>query len=196
MSSPAPNPDGRVARGERTRAAIIEAFVDLVDDGVARPRARQIAERAGVSVRSIFQHFEDLDGVRADVVRLQARRIRPMLEDLTTDGELPERIAALVEQRARLYEFITPMRRTMESAGRSGPTDRGLRDLDDRLRAQVAEQFAPELRRRERAERQDLLAALDTWCSFPTWDHLRRANGRSVLQSRRSVRLGLERLLA
>ncbi len=195
MTTPGPSPDGRVARGERTRAAIVEAFVDLVGDGVAHPRARQIAERAGVSVRSIFQHFEDLDGVRADVVALQARRIRPLVDGLDPDGDIGTRITALVDQRARLYEFVTPMRRTMESAGSSEAIERGLHELDTTLRSQVAAQFAPELQALERTSRQDLLAALDAWCSFATWDHLRRSGGRSVLQARRALRTGLGRLL-
>lgn len=179
--------DGRVARGERTRAAIVEAFLDLLSEGVDQPRARRIADRAGVSVRTIFQHFDDLEGLRADVVAAQAERLAPFFEDLDADGPLPDRIVALATRRAELFEFITPVRRAMEGAGRSSTFDRGRRQLDRRLRTQLEQQFAAELAAMERSERSARLAAADALCSYPAWDHLRRTQGRSVLQARRTL---------
>jgi AcrR family transcriptional regulator len=187
--------DGRIARGERTRAAIVEAFLDLLSEGVDQPRARQIAARAGVSVRTIFQHFDDLEGLRSDVVAAQAERLAPFFEDLDSTGELPGRIAALATRRAELFEFISPVRRAIETAGRSETFDRGRRQLDRRLRAQLEAQFPAELAAMERSERAARLAAADALCSYAAWDHLRRAQGKSVLQARRALVEALGALL-
>ena len=62
MSAPATAPplDGRLNRALRSRRAICDACLDLVQEGVLQPSADQIADRAGVSRRSIFYHFSDL----------------------------------------------------------------------------------------------------------------------------------------
>ena len=124
--------DGRVRRGERTRAAIVEALLGLVADGELHPTARQIAQRAGVSVRSIFQHFDDLEGLYGDLVRVQAARVQPLVEDLRSEGSLDERIDALVRQRAALFEAITPMRHAIGTRARRSPTlTRRVRELSE-----------------------------------------------------------------
>ena len=66
-----PATDGRVQRGERNRAAIVDALLSLLEDGVLRPSARQVAERAGVSLRAVFQHFDDMESLYAEWVRRQ-----------------------------------------------------------------------------------------------------------------------------
>ena len=78
--------DGRTLRGERTRSAIVEALIGLLHDGEERPTAKQIAQRAGVSVRSIFQHFDDLEGLYADLVKVQAARVEPLVEAMEHGG--------------------------------------------------------------------------------------------------------------
>ena len=56
--------DGRRLRSERTRQTIIEAYLALLRENPQVPTAAQIAERAGYSVRSIFERFPDLLSLR------------------------------------------------------------------------------------------------------------------------------------
>jgi TetR/AcrR family transcriptional regulator, regulator of autoinduction and epiphytic fitness len=49
--------DGRVARAERSRRAIVAAHLALIDEGDLRPTGERIAERAGVSLRSLWTNF-------------------------------------------------------------------------------------------------------------------------------------------
>ena len=49
--------DGRLLRSERSRQLIIEAIIKLVDEGFLIPTAQQVAERAGVGIRSVVQTF-------------------------------------------------------------------------------------------------------------------------------------------
>ncbi len=188
--------DGRVARGERTRAAIVAAFLDLLSNGSPSPTARDIAARAGVSVRSIFQHFDDLEALRADVVRLQAERIRPMIDDLDDSGPLDRRIAALVAQRRRLYEHIAPLRRSVSGVERSGAVQAGIDEMHWRLRRQLSAQFAEELTAMPRARSTGVLAAADALTSFEAWDQLRSIQRLTPDGSARALRVALARLLA
>ena len=61
----APPTDGRTLRSLRTREAIVDATIGLLEDGDLRPTAPRVAERASVSVRSVFQHFDDLETLHA-----------------------------------------------------------------------------------------------------------------------------------
>src|SRR5437763_15803466 len=80
-----PTIDGRTARALRTREAIVDASIALVAEGDLRPTAPAIAERAGVSVRPVFQHFDDLEGLYAAVAERWVDRLgaRPSPVDAT-----------------------------------------------------------------------------------------------------------------
>jgi AcrR family transcriptional regulator len=187
--------DGRVARGERTRAAIVAALLDLLSDGEPRPTAREIAERAGVSVRSIFQHFEDLETLRRDVVELQTRRLRPVVEDLPSGGDRAARIHALARHRRRLYEQIAPLRRSMAGLERTAAIERGLGDLHRRLRTQVTEQFAEELDGLAAPGAAPVVAALDALTSFEAWEQLRNVQRLGPAAAETALRVALDRLV-
>src|SRR3954449_1707672 len=61
--------DGRAARSVRTRRAIVDAMRALHHEGDLRPTAPRIAERAGVSVRTVWQHFDDLETLLVEAGR-------------------------------------------------------------------------------------------------------------------------------
>ena len=66
--------DGRVVRGLRNREALVDAIITLNEEGVLRPSAAEIAERAGVSLRSVYRHFEDIDAFMEEVKNLLHQR--------------------------------------------------------------------------------------------------------------------------
>ena len=84
--------DGRTARAVRTKDAIVDATLALIDDGDLRPTGPRIAERAGVSVRSIFQHFDDLDALFSAVGERVATRIVALLHPIDPTMALPDQI--------------------------------------------------------------------------------------------------------
>lgn len=195
--------DGRVLRGERTRSSIVAALLALLDEGEARPTARQIAERAGVSVRSIFQHFDDLEGLYGDLVKIQATRVQPLVDALPAGGDLHSRAAGLAHQRAQLFEAITPVRRAVGTRSRQSPVlARRIRELSDVLFDQVKAHFAEELGSEELAaeelgadSQRALALALDALCSFETWERLRDHHGVDVEDAEAYLRVAIVRLL-
>ncbi|HEV3226060.1 MAG TPA: TetR/AcrR family transcriptional regulator [Acidimicrobiales bacterium] len=172
--------DGRTARALRTREAIVDASIALVDEGDLRPTAPRIAERAQVSVRSVFQHFDDLEGLYAAV----GDRLVDRLSDLvmTVDGTRPldDRVAEVVGQRAALLEAITPVRRAAAVHAPFSPEVRSrLQAGHDFLRSEIERSFAAELAACPAATRPTTLDALDTVLSWSSWDNLRTLNSRT-----------------
>ena len=66
--------DGRVIRGERNREAIADAHLACYEDGILNPSIPEVAARAGVSARSVHNHFDDVEALRGEVARRQWER--------------------------------------------------------------------------------------------------------------------------
>ena len=62
--------DGRRARRERNREAVLDALMELVKEGDDDPSVDDIAARAGVSYRSVYRYFDD----RADLFDAATKR--------------------------------------------------------------------------------------------------------------------------
>ena len=98
--------DGRRLRSARSRQAIIDAALALIEEGVLVPTAQQIAARAGVGIRSFFRHFEDMGSLAAAM----DDQIRDQYEALFTGGEregtLEQRVEHAVQRHADAYEQV------------------------------------------------------------------------------------------
>jgi TetR/AcrR family transcriptional regulator, regulator of autoinduction and epiphytic fitness len=188
--------DGRAARSARTRAAIVEALIALLDAGSVQPTVEEIALRAGVAPRTVFQHYADREALFAAVSEYQVRRVAPLLERLPDEGSLEERLDALVAQRARVYEAIASVRRAallMEPF--SEHTSTMLAGTREAKRRDVERVFAAEIAARPPADRPLLCAALGAMSSWSSWDALRRQQGLDVEQAAAALRHGLRALL-
>ncbi|MFN8051165.1 MAG: TetR/AcrR family transcriptional regulator [Acidimicrobiales bacterium] len=165
--------DGRRLRSVRTREAVVDALLSLYDDGIVRPGAAQLAERAGVSQSSVFRLFQDLEDIVETAVEHQWTRLAPLFEAPPDDGDVAERVDALVAQRLRLYEAAgTAMRAGRLVVPDSPAVQAAFGARRALLRDQVAHQFAPELGRAPRARRRTLLDALDVASGLDQVAHL------------------------
>lgn len=166
--------DGRIQRSARTRRRVVEAFLDLLCEGELQPTAQQVADRSGVSMRSIFRLFEDIDALHLAAIAAQLERVKHLLVLPPGEGSLARRVRALVDHRAALFEAIGPARRL---AVRLAPTSRPIRADVERangyLRTQVAVLFDAELGALPKSRRSDVLDALDVMTSFEAWDRMR-----------------------
>lgn len=193
--------DGRRLRSARSHEAVVDAVLDIVrecpPDVTYVPRAAEVAARAGVSERTVFRHFADLDALFVAA----ASRIRPTQEIYVSPRPnapaLADRIDELVYLRSKLYEEIAPVRRVAIylSQTHSLVTEQ-IAEAYTAARAQVADVFAPELSRLDAKRRLLMLDALDLAASWPSWDALRTAQGCSVYRARKVVTELLTDLLA
>jgi AcrR family transcriptional regulator len=188
--------DGRRARAERNKDAVVEAILDLLHEGVENPTAEAIAARSGVSVRSVFRHFDDLESLHAAAVDRHSDRIAPLFEPPPAEGPIGLRIDALATRRARLFEEMTPVRRVGERLrGRSPVIDERLAFARRLLRSQLARLFEIELTGRDPADRRDLLDAVEAAASWSTWNLLRTEQRCSVARARAVMARTLTALL-
>jgi len=104
-------PGGAQARGDRTRAAIIdEAVRTILDEGVAAASAKHIAERAGVTWGVIQYHFGSRDGLFAAVVGTGFDALKQTMTQLELPvGPTRERLQSLVD--AAWSAFSSPTSR-------------------------------------------------------------------------------------
>ena len=182
VTSVSPIHDGRVLRGERNRRAVVEAMLALIEEGDPQPTAKRVAERAGVALRSVFHHFDDVESVLAAAARLQAQRHWHVVQPVAPELPLGERIAQIAAQRSILFERIAPARRAALLVEHDSPViSDWLEEGRARLRRQLVATFAPELT----GDRRELLAALEVCASWTTWESLRRRQGLSVNAARR-----------
>ncbi len=195
-SSPA-SPDGRHARSDRSRAAVADALLALVNEGVIKPTAEQIASRAGVSIRSVFRHTADTEALNHTLIELHISRTSDLF-DLTTLGRTrDERIDELVTQRRRLYEAITPVRRAVRVHSPFGEVLRARVDeVNDLLRSQLPQHFAVDLGTSTSGDRRSLLPAVEMVTSWSAWDQLRTDQGLDPAGAEAVVAATLRALLA
>lgn len=169
-----PAVDGRAARSAKTRNAIADALLDLLADGRLRPTAREIADRARVSVRSVYVHFDDLEDLFCVAANRHFTRIAPMLAPAPATGALSERADALVRQRIRLYAQAGAVARATRLHAAFSPTlARILSEAQTRSRADLERLFAKELHALSPAHRTSTLAVLDVLTGPDAWETLR-----------------------
>ena len=179
--------DGRTARAVRTRDAIVEACLGLIDEGDLRPTGPRIAERAGVSVRSIFQHFVDLEALFGAVGEMVRVRLEPLLRRIDPAASQDERVEAHVVQRAQVLEALSPvLRAALVHAPTSGVISDQFTGGHAFFRAQVEEVFAAELGAAGDQEAA-LAQALVIATSWTTWELLRSAQGLAPEEAQRSM---------
>src|SRR3954470_6779327 len=136
--------DGRRLRREQNRSAVLDALAALFEAGVYQPSAKEIAERAGLSPRSLFRYFDDVDDLNRAAIERQLERARPLLAlRIAADAPTPAKIERLVEARVELFEAIGPAARAARiSAHRHRVLTAQLAEGRTYLRSQVRRLFA------------------------------------------------------
>ena len=179
QSSPkSPRIDGRRLRSERTKQLIIEAFLVLVREDPRVPTAVQIAERAGYSVRSIFERFPDLNALRvaaADYALAQAAALAPARH---VDGDRQTRLQSQVDTRAHTCERGVALWRVLiDSQDDSDELKARVRRAREVTMARLELMYKPELSVLPPDEKRDLLVALEALTDIESWARMREQHG-------------------
>lgn len=138
--------DGRHQRRQRNAEAVVDAVVSLWAEGQLEPGAQAIADRSGVSLRSLFRYFEDLDALVATAVERHGRMVDHWFAPLPAEGTLDERLERLVDHRLDLHEALFPLWRAARVRAHRVPRIAAQgRARADQLREQLVALLAPEL---------------------------------------------------
>jgi AcrR family transcriptional regulator len=178
---------------------IIEAFLALLRDNPEMPTAVQIAERAGYSVRSIFERFPDLNALRVaatDYSLAQALALAPPRHADSADRST--RVRSQVETRAHTCERGVALWRVLLRFADQDETGqlkaRVARGRDTTVK-RMELMYKPELVGMADEDRRQLLIALEALTDMESWARMRELHGLSFEEACDVWVHAIERLL-
>jgi AcrR family transcriptional regulator len=176
---------GRGDRVARTRDAIVGSALALAIAGEVAPIVRDIAKMAGVSARTVFQHFADTAELYVAVLGRVLAAALGEAPDLNMSFPLDERIAMIIHQSSERSERLLPMWTFIETLQRrSSEASDMVVQLYAANRAQLASCFERELAALPVESRERTLNALAMAVAPESWVVLRHRLGLSVEQAR------------
>lgn len=190
--------DGRAARRERNRTAVVEAHLDLLIETGRPPAPDAVAARAGVSVSSLFRYFETLDDLQQRAIDLYFERFGARFAIAAIgEGTAEERLHRFVDARIRLHDEVAPVaRHARAQVTHSEPVSARLAEVRATFAEQVRRHFAPELATGPRTEAERRADAIDTLTSFEAFDLLLTGHGRSTREIRQTWMVALRAVLS
>ena len=173
--------DGRRARRGRNRESVVDALLELYGEGHMRPSLDLVAQRSGVSHRSVFRYFEDLNELDRVAIERFHERCAHLLEiPALGEGSLSARIERLVDQRLILHDATAPVARVARMLAPTHPVlAENIVTNRDVLRRQIAAHFAVEFELHESTT----VLAISALTSMKTIDLMRSDHGSARVRS-------------
>jgi AcrR family transcriptional regulator len=187
--------DGRNRRAAETRRKVIEAAKAMITETSIAPTVVGVAKRADVSVRSVFQHFGDVESLFVTVVD-SVRKNLVVPPETSEAMPFSERVDSFSRNMGQLYDQIVPMRVAAgQFVGHPGLEERGLA-IQNSLRDSAFRVFAPEFGLLSDDGKESLADAITASLSLDAWISLRRRQNLSFERAVAAWRLTLGALLA
>jgi len=187
--------DGRNRRAAETRRKIIEAAKLMIAETSVAPTVVGVARRADVSVRSVFQHFHDVESLFVTVTdSIRADLVVPELP--SASRPLNARIEDIVKVFAELFDKVVPLRVAAGQFVDNPALLERSQQARQELRTATFEVFAPEFATLSEQAREELADAIGAALSLDAWIVLRRRDKLSLERATAVWRLTLTALLA
>ena len=184
--------DGRRLRSSRSRAKIVRALLTVIRSGDMTPSAARVAEVAGVSLRTVFRHFDDMDTLHREMAAIVEVEVRPIMAPPLRGETWRERLDELIGRRTQVFEHIMPYR------------------VAGSLRRFTSTYLMQDYRKFVAMERETLLgvlpqtliadamltAALEMTTGFQAWRRMRQDQQLSAVDARAVMLFTVDRLLA
>jgi AcrR family transcriptional regulator len=183
--------DGRRRRSQDSRARIVAAMLELIQEGDLSPGAEQVAARAQVGLRTVFRHFKDMDSLYREMTEVIEQELRKVALQAFKTEDWRSRIDEIIDRRSLAFEKITPFRRASDAHRHKSKfldDDRsrlshGLREiLKHILPADIS---GDSLR----------LETIDLLLSYEAWTRLRRDQNLSARKAKDVLRAAVKRVL-
>lgn len=176
--------DGRRRRSEASRERIVSALFELLAAGDVTPSAEAVADRAGVGLRTVFRHFENMESLFQQINATMEAEIRPAITQGWSSQGGQSRLEEMLDRRIVIFEKIMPLKIAADvhrhrSAFLEAQARVFVREQREMMKAGLSEIVTSD---------PDLLEALDLLLSFDTWRRLRRDQRLSVPRAREVLR--------
>jgi len=180
--------DGRRARGEDNRRKIVDALLSLVATGMVSPGAEDVADKAGVGLRTVFRHFADMDGLYAEMSERMRAEILPAMARPFRSTGWRERLRELADRRADVFERGLPFKIAGDARRQGSPFLTTQHEAFVKMQRDTLRSILPP--KVDHA----LFEALDLALCFDSWRRLRIDQGLSPRDARAAVRLAVDAL--
>jgi AcrR family transcriptional regulator len=183
--------DGRIVRRHNNRRRIVAAMFELVRAGAISPGAEEVAVRAGVGLRTVFRHFDDMDSLYREMAEAMRNELQPIVAAPFSSRDWKGRLDEIVDRRSRLFERAMPFKNAADvHRHRSVFLRKDYETMRSAERAAL-EAALPAALKNEKG----FLEALDQALSFSTWQHLRRDQKLTQEQARQTVEFAVRALV-
>ena len=186
--------DGRLERSSATRRAILQAARELLVESASKPTAREIAERADVTTRTLFRHFSEMESLYRTLVEEAQAEVALIMDTpaaaICTEERWHARRDHLIERRVRVYEYVLPLYVAGVWPGDGSQLDSAqqlaiVKHRRARLRASLPEHIVKD---------SVLFEAIDATLTIGYWASLRRDQGLSRNRAREVLSRALQQL--
>jgi AcrR family transcriptional regulator len=185
-------PDGRRLRSANSRNRIVSALIALVAEGELAPTAEMVADRAGLSLRTVFRHFEEMDKLYLEIAGAIIRRAEPLIGRPFAASGWPDIVPEMIDRRAEYFESVVPFKRALDLYRTRSPALEAASDEVARLSRQVFLSRIPPEQMPEPAA----LEAMVLLVSIDSWIYLRHVQGLDIAAAKAAVVAGLRALSA
>lgn len=182
--------DRRKARGLRSSKRIKAALLTLVGSGNYVPRAQDIAEVSGLSLRTVFRHIEDMESLFRELAEEMDRDLLPPLLQPYQASDWRGRLDEAIARRVHVFEAIMPIRTAANL--RRFHSDFLRKDYQRVIgleRTLLVAVLPPQI-----LADQPLLEALDLALCFNAWRRLRNDQSLSARAAEQVVRRSVDAL--
>lgn len=189
--------DGRSARRERNRLEIVDALLEMIREGAIDASAAEVAGRAGLSERSLFRYFDDVNDLYGEVCAVQFSRIQPRghIRSFAT-GSTPDKVAAFVDQRLSLHKAIDRVGVAARAHAHRNPViAKQLVDARRMLREQIEVHFAAELKKLDETHRRAAIATIDLCTTYESIELLLAEHRQTYPSVRQSLGIAITKAL-
>lgn len=191
-----PRVDGRRLRSARTKQLIIEAYLALLREKQEIPTAAAIAERAGYSVRSVFERFPDLHALRVAATDFAFTQGAAQALARGVSGDRHSRIVSHVETRSQICEEWLPLWRALNAnQGDSAELKARIRLIRQSIIKRIEMMYEPELETLDDVTRLQTVLAIDSLIDFESWARMRDFSGLPAEEAREVWIASIDRLL-
>ena len=191
LAAEAERVDGRIIRRRNNRRRIVAAMLELVRAGAISPVAEEVAERAGVGLRTVFRHFDDMDSLYREMAEAMRNELQRIVAAPLASRDWKGRLGEIVDRRARLFERAMPFKNAADvHRHRSAFLRKDYEMMRSAERAALEAALPAALRNDKR-----FFEALDQALSFSTWQHLRRDQKLTQARARETIEYAMRALV-
>jgi AcrR family transcriptional regulator len=154
-------------------------MADLIEMGQPSPTAEAIAARAGVSLRTVFRHFDEMENLNLELANLVFARMTPFIERPLTTREWPAVLSEVVSRRVEAFEAIAPFKTAMDIYRHRSPALAAQHRRITRISRDLLLAILPA----ELSANTQRLEAIDLILSIESWQRLRDQQGLTVAEA-------------